>query len=226
MSAAPPPPTAVRAHVLIAVKHLDRAKSRLAPRLDGGQRATLVLAMLRDTLAAARASDAVAEVTVITPDPVVAAAAEAAGAAWFPDDGDHDPDRLNRILDSAARARGHDRGPVVALQGDLPCLSAAELSEAVVAARTHRRAVVVDHHGTGTSALIAAVAADLAPRFGSDSARKHIDSGATALTGDWPGLRLDVDTPADLDAAAAVGPGPETTRALRSIGWWDSSRCR
>lgn len=226
MSAVPPPPTAVRAHVLIAVKDLGRAKSRLAPRLDGDQRATLVLAMLRDTVAAARACDAVAEVTVITPDSVVAAVADAAGAGWFPDSGDHDADRLNRVLDSAARARAHDRGPVVALQGDLPCLTATELSEAIVAARAHRRAVVVDHHGTGTSTLIAERAVDLAPRFGTDSARHHIDSGATALDGNWPGLRLDVDTPADLDAAASAGPGPETARALRAIGWCDSSRCR
>lgn len=226
MSGAPDPGTAVRAHVLIAVKDLGRAKSRLAPRLPGGERAVLVLAMLRDTLAAALASDAVAEVTVITPDPVVAAAAEAAGAAWFPDTGDHGADPLNAVLRSAARAGGHGDGPVVALQGDLPCANAADLTAALTAALPHRRAVVVDHHGTGTSALIAATASDLVPRFGADSARRHVASGATALTGHWPGLRLDVDTPVDLDAAAALGPGPETSRALRLIGWCDSSHCR
>ncbi|MFD4292663.1 2-phospho-L-lactate guanylyltransferase [Rhodococcus sp. NPDC058532] len=219
MTGAPPPSTAVRAHVVIAVKDLGRAKSRLASRLDRAQRAALVLAMLRDTLAAARSSDAVAGVTVITPDAAVAAVAETAGAAHLADPDEHAVDPLNSVLHSAARRLGMPGVPIVALQGDLPCLSADELTAAVTAALPHRRAVVVDHHGTGTAALIAATAADLAPQFGADSARKHIDSGAAALTGNWPGLRLDVDTPADLDAAAALGAGPETARVLRALGW-------
>lgn len=225
MTAAPPPPTAVRAHVLIAVKDLDRAKTRLASRLDTDRRTALVLAMLRDTLAAARASEAVGEITVITPDRAVAAAAESAGAHWFPDRGGPGPDRLNAVLRSAAGAGG--RGPVVALQGDLPCLTGRELTEALVAARPYRRAVVIDHHGTGTSALIVADPADgLAPQFGPESARRHIDSGATALDGHWPGLRLDVDTPDDLDAAAELGPGTATAEVLRTIGRRDPSRQR
>ncbi|MFF0814327.1 2-phospho-L-lactate guanylyltransferase [Rhodococcus sp. NPDC003318] len=226
MSTAPTAPSSVRAHVLIAVKDLGQAKSRLTPRLADGQRTELVLAMLRDTLSAARASVAVAAVTVITPDPRVSAAATAAGAHWIPDRA-AGPDRLNDVLHAAARETDRGPGPVVALQGDLPCLTAVELTEALVAARPFPRAVVVDHHGTGTSALIVAdPSQDLSPRFGTDSARRHIDSGATALRGSWPGLRLDVDTPDDLDAASLLGPGPETARVLRSIGWpRPSARC-
>lgn len=220
MTAAPPAPTAVRAHVLIAVKDLGRAKSRLAPRLTAGQRTDLVLAMLRDTLSAVRDSAAVADVTVITPDPAVAAAAAAAGAHRIPDPVTTGPDRLNDVLHAVARDSDRSAGPVVALQGDLPCLTADELTGALVAAHPFPRAVVVDHHGTGTAALIVAdPSEDLEPRFGTDSARRHIDSGATALTGVWPGLRLDVDTPDDLDAAARLGPGPATSRVLTTIGW-------
>lgn len=220
MSAAPAPTQAARAHVLIAVKDLRHAKSRLGPHLNPDERATLTLAMVRDTVSAALSSDAVDAVTVITPDPLVASAAAGLGAALFPDRGDDD---LNALL--AAAARTVRSGRVVALQGDLPCLSGAELTDALTAARQLRRAVVVDHHGTGTAALIAA-AGDLAPLFGADSAKRHIDSGATALNGHWPGLRLDVDTPDDLAAASALGPGPETTRALLSIDRHGSSHCR
>jgi 2-phospho-L-lactate guanylyltransferase len=215
-------PPGGRAHVLIAVKDLDRAKTRLAPRLGPADRTALVLAMLRDTLAAAHSAPAVGDVTVITPDPAVAEVAEAAGAYWERDPDGLGPDRLNAALSAGARtwaARDAD-GPLVALQGDLPCLAGSELSEALDRARRYPRAIVVDHHGTGTSALIVGDArAAFDPRFGVGSAQRHLDSGATALAGHWPGLRLDVDTAADLDAAAGLGPGPATAETLRRIGW-------
>lgn len=214
-----PPP---RAHVLIAVKDLGRAKTRLATRLLPTERTDLVLAMLRDTVAAARSAAGVGEVTVITPDPAVVAVAEECGVGWLPDPQSPGDDPLNAALRAAAAHPGARPGrtAVVALQGDLPCLLGSELDAALAAARRHPRAIVVDHHGTGTAALIVGdPAAGLDPRFGPDSAARHLGSGATALAGRWPGLRLDVDTAADLDAAAALGPGPATVEQLRRIGW-------
>src|SRR3712207_2831049 len=70
-----------------------------------------------------------------------------------------------------------------------------------------------DAPGTGTTLLTAAGTA-LRPRFGPDSARAHADDGALALTGDWPGLLRDVDTPADLRAAVTLGLGPHTSALL------------
>ena len=54
----------------------------------------------------------------------------------------------------------------------------------------------------------------LAPRFGTDSARRHRDSGAVELTGAWPGLRHDIDTPEDLAQARRLGLGAATARAV------------
>lgn len=215
-----PPRATGRAHVLIAVKELAHAKSRLAARLDADSRSVLVLAMLRDTLSTVGESAAVAGCTVVTPDPAVSALAHSLGADVFDDRVGPGPDRLNTVLRDAARAAGRPDAAVVVLQADLPCLRAAEVDAALASARSVRRAIVVDHHGTGTAALIVAAAAEgLDPHFGLNSARRHSRSGATALDGSWPGLRLDVDTPDDLDAAVAVGPGPATAAALRTIGW-------
>ncbi|MFC7447322.1 2-phospho-L-lactate guanylyltransferase [Rhodococcus daqingensis] len=214
-------PPAGQAHVLIAVKELGRAKSRLAGRLGPQERTALVLAMLRDTLAAAAGATGIAELTVITPDPVVARVARECGAGHYTDPAGEDLDRLNAVLRAAAAdaQSSSGRGPVVALQGDLPCLRPHELSAALAAARAPR-SLVVDHHGTGTAALIVLDPdADLDPRFGPDSARRHRLSGAAVLTGDWPGLRLDVDTAADLDAAVRLGPGAATAAELDRIGW-------
>jgi 2-phospho-L-lactate guanylyltransferase len=96
-------------------------------------------------------------------------------------------------------------------------LQASELSEALSQARSHRRSFVADHHASGTSALFA-FGVPLDPRFGADSAQRHRDSGAVELTGAWPGLRCDIDTPDDLLAATALGMGSGTIRAISAAG--------
>jgi 2-phospho-L-lactate guanylyltransferase len=102
---------------------------------------------------------------------------------------------------------------VVALQGDLPALQSQELAEAITAARQHRRSFVADRLATGTAALFA-FGSPLNPHFGSDSSARHRSSGAIELTGAWPGLRCDVDTPTDLAAARRLGVGSATARAI------------
>jgi 2-phospho-L-lactate guanylyltransferase len=57
----------------------------------------------------------------------------------------------------------------------------------------------------------------LDPRFGPGSAAAHAASGARPLHGDWPTLRRDVDTDADLADAARLGLGPRTARLLASL---------
>lgn len=197
--------------VVIAVKRLAAAKTRLAPIFAPGDRETVVLAMLVDTVAAAAA---VASVTVVTPDPAAADAAYALGAQVLDDPtptGHRDP--LNNALRAAeAMVRGTTPN-VVALQGDLPALQAQELVEAIAAARARPRSFVGDRHGTGTSALFA-FGVPLDPRFGPDSAERHRRSGAVELTGLWPGLRYDIDTPDDLVAARRLRVGTHTARAV------------
>ncbi|OMQ14936.1 2-phospho-L-lactate guanylyltransferase, partial [Modestobacter sp. VKM Ac-2676] len=42
---------------------------------------------------------------------------------------------------------------------------------------------------------------------------------AVPLGGSWPGLRRDVDTPADLRAAGRLGLGPHSTELLSATSW-------
>jgi 2-phospho-L-lactate guanylyltransferase len=204
-------PSGADVAVVIAVKRLAAAKTRLAPIFAPQTRETVVLAMLVDTIAAAAA---VATVSVVTPDPAAADAARALGARVLddPTPPGH-PDPLNNALRAAAAMVRADSPNVVALQGDLPALQARELGEAIAAARPHARSFVGDRHGTGTSALFA-FGVPLDPRFGPDSAEQHRRSGAVELTGAWPGLRYDIDTPDDLLAARRLGVGAQTARAV------------
>lgn len=200
--------------LVIAVKRLAAAKTRLAPVFSAATREGVVLAMLIDTLTAASAVSAVQSITVVTPDEVAGAAARQLGARVLDDptpQGHRNP--LNNAIAAAEeRVRG-ETSNVVVLQGDLPALQPQELGEAIAAARTYPRSFVSDRHGTGTSALFALGVA-LGPQFGADSAQRHRHSGAIELTGAWPGLRCDIDTPDDLLVARRLGVGATTALAI------------
>ena len=204
--------------VVIAVKHLAAAKTRLAPVFSAAERRQLVLAMLWDTVAAA-ATIAAVRIVVVTPDREAAAAARRLGAAALadPTPPGH-PDPLNSALAAGAALLWPDVADLVALQGDLPALRGEELQQVLAVAAGHRRSFVADRHRAGTSALLA-FGTGLDPRFGTDSAARHRDSGAVELAGDWPGLRCDIDTPDDLAVAERLGVGPATADALRRQRW-------
>ncbi|OBH97531.1 2-phospho-L-lactate guanylyltransferase [Mycobacterium sp. E2733] len=200
--------------LIVAVKRLAAAKTRLAPVFSARTRENVVLAMLVDTLTAAARVGSLGSITVITPDEAAAAAATELGAEVLADPTpEGHPDPLNNAIATAERAVGGFFPNVVALQGDLPALQTQELAEAIAAARHHRRSFVADRLATGTAALFA-FGAPLDPQFGSDSSARHRRSGAIELTGAWPGLRCDVDTPNDLATARRLGVGAATARAL------------
>lgn len=201
---------------VVPVKRLTAAKTRLRGALPGVPHEALVLAMLADTLAAARGCALVDRVLVVTDDPVAARLAGEAGAERVPDG----RAGLNGALAyGALRAGG---AGVVALTGDLPALRPAELAAALGGLDGRVRGYVPDARGTGTALLAARAGTPLEPRFGPGSAAAHEASGAVALTGDWPSVRQDVDTPADLAAAAALGLGRHTTALIGAARYRDA----
>lgn len=205
--------------LLVPVKPLARAKTRLRGAADGGTgepraHARLALALARDTLAAAAAALTVRRLLVITSDREVLAALAADGMSTLPDEPDAGLNPALRRGERELRAADPD-ATVAALQADLPALRPEELDAAVgVALRAAPRAFCPDRAGRGTTLLIAAARQPLQPRFGTGSAAAHRRCGAVELAGDWPGLRCDVDTPADLAAATELGLGEHTRAAL------------
>ncbi|TDB72457.1 2-phospho-L-lactate guanylyltransferase [Micromonospora sp. KC721] len=193
--------------LVVPVKRLTAAKSRLRGALPVVPHEELALALAADTVRAAVACPAVAEVLVVTADAAVAAAAGAVGARAVPD---RPEAGLNAAFRHGARLAG--RRWVAGLTADLPALRPAELAAALRAAATGPavRRFVPDAPGTGTVLLAAPPGVPLDPRFGVGSAAAHRASGALPLTGDWPSLRRDVDTAADLAAAARLGLGPRS----------------
>jgi 2-phospho-L-lactate/phosphoenolpyruvate guanylyltransferase len=193
----------VRWTVVLPVKTVSAAKTRLlsASATPAGHR-RLVEAVRADTLSAARAAEGVARVLIVT------------DRAGLPEAFVQMRPGLNPALAEAAAhaAKIWPADGVAALVGDLPALRPAELAAALAAATGHPRSFVPDAEGTGTTLLVARPGIDLQPRFGAGSAARH-RSDAVALDA-GPGLRRDVDTAADLRAAAGIGLGPATAAEL------------
>lgn len=184
--------------VLVPIRALPSAKSRLASSVPPEVFEQLVAAIRADTLAAAAAAAPVARVVVVGDQP-------GAGVTLV-----QTSTGLNGALcDGATYAHDHwSQDGIAALVGDLPAVRAEELAAALDAAAAYASAFVPDRIGTGTTMLTAGPGTVLDPRFGDGSAARHraiaaeLDAGA--------GLRHDVDTAADLAAAARVGLGPRT----------------
>jgi 2-phospho-L-lactate guanylyltransferase len=170
--------------------------------------------MLIDTITAAQRVTDVRSVTIVTPDLTAAAAARDLGAAVLADPTPvNHPDPLNNAVTAAAEFLSHSIANIVVLQGDLPALKTSELEEALALARRYPRSFVADRPGSGTAALFA-FGVDPQPQLGADSASRHRNSGAVELTGAWPGLRCDIDTPEDLAEARLLGVGEATAAAI------------
>ncbi|MFI9820319.1 2-phospho-L-lactate guanylyltransferase [Streptomyces sp. NPDC052013] len=203
--------------LVVPLKPLAQAKSRLSDTADDGLRPGLALAFAQDTVTAALACAAVRDVVVVTEDALAARELAAQGAAVIPDE---PRGGLNAALAHAAtEARTARRaGAVAALNADLPALRPRELARVLESAGAFPRAFLADAAGTGTTLLTAAPDRELRPLFGPDSRARHRASGAVELLVDAvDSVRQDVDTGEDLRAALALGVGPHTAAAAARL---------
>ncbi|MFH8753767.1 2-phospho-L-lactate guanylyltransferase [Streptomyces rimosus] len=203
--------------LVVPLKPLVRAKSRLSGAVGERLRPQLALAFALDTVKAVLACEDVVDVAVVTDDPAAGERLAALGAHVLADV----PGRgLNAALaHGAAQVRRRRAGAAVAaLNADLPALRPAELSRVLTAAAAFPRAFLADAAKIGTTLLSAAPGVELAPAFGGPSRARHRESGAYEIL--LPGaesVRRDVDTGADLLAALELGVGPYTARCVPGI---------
>lgn len=200
--------------VIIPVKPTAVGKSRLELRTV--DRVTLARAIALDTITAAAACDAVAQVYVVTDDAaLVSLAFDIPGLRFVPeDDGTGKPRGIDAAVAVGADAAGEGM-PRAALLGDLPALRPEDLAAALNAAFSVDRAVVPDAEGTGTTLVTAGSGIRLLTSFGDGSFARHVDLGCRALEIMRAStLRRDVDTADQLDVAAELGLGPRTAALL------------
>ncbi|MEU5631318.1 2-phospho-L-lactate guanylyltransferase [Streptomyces rishiriensis] len=203
--------------LVIPLKPLALAKSRLADTATDGLRPGLALAFAEDTVAAALASPAVRDVAVVTDDALAARTLAGLGARIVPDE---PRAGLNAALTHGAAAVRAIRpgSALAALNADLPALRPPELARVLDAAAEFPRAFLPDAAAVGTTLLTAAPGRALDPAFGTDSRARHRASGAEELRLDAvDSVRQDVDTGEDLRAALLLGVGPRTAAATARL---------
>jgi 2-phospho-L-lactate guanylyltransferase len=181
------------AHVLVPIKRLGGAKSRLAAALTPGERVELVREMLAVVLGAVEEAG-IGPVTLVSSEPLALN-----GIARFDDRGLS----WNEALAAAMRELVTEDVAVV-VAGDLPRLRAAEVQE-LLASTPERGLAIARAKDGGTNAIAMRPPGVLETHFGEGaSARVHeeaaLAAGLTAVVLDLDGLAFDVDTAEDLAA--------------------------
>ncbi|MFD8778473.1 2-phospho-L-lactate guanylyltransferase [Streptomyces sp. NPDC059916] len=186
-------------HAVVSIKSLDQA-----------------MGMAEDVIAALVRARVVAGVVVVCDDPPICRMARSYGADVLRDPGGG----LNAAFCQGTRLRARADCRVCLVMADLPCLTA-ELVDTVLAdAARHRKAVVPDLAGTGTTMLTSAAGTVTSPRFGPGSFRRHVASGAQPIALDVPQVRCDVDTPEDLRVALRLEISRNTAAAVAMTTTW------
>ncbi len=201
---------------VVPVKERDRAKERLGPLLVPKLRQALALAMLEDVLAAVAAVADLAGILVVTIDPAAGRMARHYGARLV-EDGARDG-HTGAVAAAARLLMAERRAGMLALPGDIPLVTAGEISRLVAAHRPAPSFTIVPSHDEGGSNAVLLSPPDAVPlRFGVDSFFPHLRAaeaqGIRPTVLRLPGIALDIDNPEDL-AAFARQPSATHTRAF------------
>lgn len=198
---------APRTVAVVPVKALHGAKSRLAVVLGPDERAALTLRTLRTVLDALDAPGIAARL-VVSPDPVVLAAAREVGAVTLGQRPDGGGDGLNWALDEA-RAAAVGADALLVVLGDLPLLERADTAAILaLAGATPGVVLAPDRRETGTNAMLLRPPGALPFAFGAGSLARHralaAARGLPLAHYRAPGTALDLDTPDDLYAVEGL----------------------
>ena len=204
-------------HALLPVKDIENAKQRLSPLLDARERRELFAAMLEDVLEALAGTASIAGILVVTRHAGAHALAARYGATT-----------LGEVLNlgqtgavtSGARALiAVGAAGMIAVPADIPLVQPEDF-DAVLDAHSPAPSITIApaRDDLGSNAVACSPPEALPFRFGENSFHPHL-ARARALGIEpevvrRPRLALDIDTPADLRAFAAV---PSPTRAYRYL---------
>jgi 2-phospho-L-lactate/phosphoenolpyruvate guanylyltransferase len=187
--------------VILPVKPLNRAKSRLADILSPEQRYDFALAMFQNILRITQQASQITGTLVISRDTKVLALAREAGAKTVQESNRSD---LNPALTRATevvKAWGGDA--VLILPADLPFITTDDI-ENIIEMGTETPSVVLatDRVQDGTNALLVRPAGLIDYNYGEGSFTRHLQAaqraGANVQYYMSDSVTLDIDTPADL----------------------------
>lgn len=220
-------------HVVLPLKQLETAKTRLAEALPPAQRRALVLAMAGDVVGVLSAHPGVASITLISDAPEAGTLATGGKVRLWsessllatPAAAGAPLQALNLALEAACERLRADVVPadtlLMVMHADLPFLTPEDIDAALARKEAGSGLLVAcDEAGTGTNLLL--FRADLRPAFsfGGDSCARHLEwarrQGLAAGSLLRAGLARDIDTPRDLERLRAA---PETIPGALTRAW-------
>ncbi len=165
--------------IVVPVKRLQQAKSRLSGFLEPAARQQLVITLVRhviDTVYRSIVSQSIpARIWLVSPDPALRAVTDNKDVEWFPDP----VEELNAAL-TVARHHLQQCGcsSMMILAGDLPFLTVDDVRLLIAALTNYDVVLAPDQEQRGTNALGVRLPSPLPFGFGTDSAAYHLRSAA------------------------------------------------
>lgn len=187
--------------VVIPVKPLNRAKTRLAQVLSPRERQQLAESMLRHVLATVRDVPQLMGMLVISRDQKALAIAREYGARTVQESGTPELNTaLMRAIQVVVRLNG---SAALILPADLPLLADEDIRSMIkLGQKSPSIVIATDQHEDGTNALLVSPPDLLEFSYGSGSYHRHIEKaqqlGAEVNLYRSERLSLDIDVPDDL----------------------------
>jgi 2-phospho-L-lactate/phosphoenolpyruvate guanylyltransferase len=201
--------------IVLPVKSLDEAKTRLAPVLAPLERAALTLAMLEDVIDVTLLLPGW-ETWVISPDEAVL---EVAARRRVTPIAEERPPLSAAILQTEDEALARGASALAVLLPDTPLVTVPALTRAV---HTLGPVVVAPARDeTGTNLLLRRPPTAIASRFGRDSYRRHLEAAGNAdvpiAVVEQPELAFDVDHPDDILGVLGARRAGRSRQVLRDL---------
>ncbi len=201
---------------VVPVKERASAKERLAPMLPPEIRQALALAMLEDVLEALSAAPGIAGLLVVTVDPESRLMAARYGGRAI-EVGARDG-HTGAVAAAARLLAAEGRSGMLALPGDIPLVTPAEIAQLLAAHLPAPSFTIVPSHDKKGSNAIACSSSDAVPlRFGENSFYPHLQAaeacGIRPTVLHLPGIALDIDNPEDVVSFMRIA-SPTRARAV------------
>ncbi len=208
---------------VVPIKEFAGAKQRLSGLLTPPQRRELARTMATAVLTALVEVPALAGIAVVTQDREATVLAQRFGARVITEGA---ADGHTGAVDGARRVLAAEgRGGMITLPGDIPLITAQEVSAVLAAtAPAPSFSIVPAHDQLGSNAVLCAPPLSVKLRFGEDSYFPHLDAARAAgiepAIISLPGIGMDIDHPADLLKFLAMpqSKATETAALLRAWG--------
>ncbi|MFN8529908.1 MAG: 2-phospho-L-lactate guanylyltransferase [Anaerolineae bacterium] len=188
--------------IIIPVKPLAKAKSRLASVLSPEQRAQLAEALMRHTISVVTPIKEVAGTLVVSRDTKALSIARDLGVHTVQESGT--PELNHALMRATQVAIGFRGEAVLILPADLPLVTSEDILGMIELGREDNTLVIAtDSQGDGTNAMLTRPPGLIPYVYGVGSYERHLASarevGAIVRRYHSDRLALDIDMPEDLD---------------------------